>query len=181
MGMTAAQRERLIKAKSKHAAGAAAEDHQRSQAALRSLEAKDNAAAEKEKIREETVRGAWFCCACKVTTEFEVAGCRLAGHPTKRVTATRRFWECTGCGKREAVLSDAPRMPRVNCARCFNFNASSSMSSTPSGVATWRRCGAGKAVTGAYKPGEGLITSFSEGTSWKDKFSIERDVLDDRH
>ena len=133
------------------------------------------AATEREKIKEEKVHGAVMCLACKTVTEFPVRGCEMAGHPLKRVSTTRRFWECTGCGRREAVLSDAPRMPRVNCSRCFQKQQAQG-----GDLPTWKRCGAGKAAP-IYRPNEGLISSFSESTSWKDKFSIERDVLDDRH
>ena len=192
--MTAAQRQALLNVKSKHAAGAAEEDYARVQSTLRGLEAKDNAEAERDKITEQAVPGCWRCAKCRgPPTEVEPAGCRLAGHPMERITAVRRFWECTGCRRRTAVLAPSSAsgggggiagklMPRP-CTRCRNHGSTASSSGSRSkGPVTWKRCGAGRGVGSQSHPGGGaLVASFSENTTYAEKMTAASFAVDSRY
>lgn len=136
----------VVKAKSRHANAAAEVGYADVQTHLDKLAYRDDIEAEKERIREMTVK-AYMCCNCNTVTEWPLGGCKLSNHKIKCINTRKRFFECDKCGERTSALGKGLPAP---CERCNG--------------GMWRRCGAGRRQYGSGQ-GSSRVVSLAEHTT----------------
>lgn len=91
------------------------EDHDRLMAVVGALEKKDEMAQRMDAIMHLEVQ-AVRCGVCQYVSERRRPECAAHPHAVERLTATKRWWQCEGCGHRFDTV--AVRLPRKGCARC---------------------------------------------------------------
>ncbi|KAK9830984.1 hypothetical protein WJX81_005397 [Elliptochloris bilobata] len=80
------------------------------------LESKDAAQQRMAAITKLPV-GAWRCAVCQTTSERRRPECKA--HAGSRVTASKRWWACTGCGHRFTTVGVVyPKLGRCPSQRC---------------------------------------------------------------
>lgn len=90
------------------------EDHDRLMAVVGALEKKDEMAQRMDAIMHLEVQ-AVRCGVCQYVSERRRPECAAHPHAVERLTATKRWWQCEGCGHRFDTVG--VRLPRKGCAR----------------------------------------------------------------
>ena len=118
---------------------------------LEYLEGQDKMMSKMEKVMSIKTK-AVLCRSCNLATFSANAMCLAQNHDLANITATKRFFECQHCGRRETTLNK--KFMSTCCAKC--------------GRAAWRQTsmrGGSKRVT---KPGAGMqVRGAAHGTEFR--------------
>lgn len=108
------------------------------------LEGQDKMVAKMEKVTSIKIRGV-FCKTCNTVTASPSALCLAHNHRLEDTSATKRFFECQHCGRRETTLNK--KFMSTCCAKCGQ--AAWRRTSMRGGSKRVKKIGAGMQVRGA--------------------------------
>jgi len=144
----------LLKAKSINAKyGDMARDHDMDRK-LAHLEEKDQMVSKMSKITKIKIT-AYNCTTCRKTYEYAPQGCKESGHIIQRVEATKRFWMCSNCQRRDTCLD---KYMTTCCSNCGGA------SWKPTGMKSQRVVGTNK--MSIMNAGHGIEFNFGRGSKY---------------